>query len=152
MASTVFGMFAVIAVIVAVVMFLVLRRRPQTRVGAYVTALFSLLAAGILALGHFSFASLESAALSAFTAEERVAALPCEAAVLRADQTDNKLNGRYIWWLRLRVTPRNGSPYEIDRTARLTSSTGERLERGNVVLPCLTAPADRTRIEIAALA
>ncbi|WP_049570574.1 hypothetical protein [Nonomuraea sp. SBT364] len=152
MASTVFGMLAVLAVIVGVVMFLVLRRRPHTRVGAYATAVFSFLVAGVLAMGHFSFAGLESAALTTFAPADRATALPCEATVLRADKTGNKLNGRYIWWLRLRVTPRTGSPYEIERTARLTPAMGERLERGNVVLACLTAPADRTRIEIAALA
>ncbi|MGI5288768.1 hypothetical protein ACQEVF_36225 [Nonomuraea polychroma] len=152
MASTVFGILAVLAVIVGVVLFLVLRRRPHTRVGAYATGVFSLLAAGVLTMGYLSFASLESAALNTFTPAERAAALPCDAAVLQADNTDNKLNGRYVWWLRLRVTPRSGSPYEIERTARLTSSMGERLEQGDIVLPCLVAPTDRTRIEIAALA
>ncbi|MEV0234012.1 hypothetical protein [Nonomuraea sp. NPDC050786] len=152
MPSIVFGTFAVIAVIVAVVLFLVLRRKPHTRVGAYVSATFVLLAAGLLAMGSISFASLESAALETFTAQERAAAVPCNAAVLGAEETGNKLNGRYIWLLRLRVTPQAGSPYEIERTARLTSSMGERLERGNVVLSCLVSPADHTRIEISALA
>ncbi|MFF4615987.1 hypothetical protein [Nonomuraea jabiensis] len=50
------------------------------------------------------------------------------------------------------MTPQAGRPYEIERTARLTSSMGERLERGNVVLACLVAPTDHTRIEISALA
>ncbi|GGK97172.1 hypothetical protein Sme01_35580 [Sphaerisporangium melleum] len=152
MASTVFGVFAVLAAIVGVVLFLVLRRRPHTRAGAYVTGFCLLLAAGMLAMGHFSFAALESAALNTFTPAERAAALPCDAMVLKADKTDNKLNGRYVWWLRLRVTPRTGGPYEIERTARLTSSMGERLVPGNVVLPCLVTRTDRTRIEIAALA
>lgn len=69
-----------------------------------------------------------------------------------AEETSNKLNGRYIWLLRLRVTPQAGGPYEIERTARLTWSMGERLERGNMVLPCLVARTDHTRIEIPALA
>ncbi|SEH01866.1 hypothetical protein SAMN05444920_122117 [Nonomuraea solani] len=93
-----------------------------------------------------------AAALRTFTPEERAAAVPCEAAVLGAEETSNKLNGRYIWQVRLRVTPKPGDPYEIERTARLTSAMGERLERGEVVLPCLMDSADRTRIEIAALA
>ncbi|MBB5781258.1 hypothetical protein [Nonomuraea jabiensis] len=152
MASVVFGAVAVIALIVGVVLFLVLRRKPHTRVGAYVSAGFIFLAAGLLAMGSLSFASLESAALRTFTPQERAAAVPCHAAVLGAEETSNKLNGRYIWTLRLRVTPQTGEPYEIERTARLTSSMGERLERGNVVLACLVAPADHTRIEIAALA
>ncbi|GAA3201340.1 hypothetical protein [Nonomuraea roseoviolacea] len=152
MASIVFGAAAVIAVIVAAVLFLVLRRKPHTRVGAYVSASFVLLAAGMLAMGSLSFASLESAGLRTFTPEERAAATPCDAAVLGAEQTSDKLNGRYVWRLRLRVTPKAGSPYEIERTARLTSSTGERLERGGAVLPCLVDPGDRTRIEIPALA
>ncbi|MFI7642136.1 hypothetical protein [Nonomuraea sp. NPDC049400] len=152
MASTVFGILAVVAVIVGVVLFLVLRRRPHTRVGAYAAAVILLMAAGILAMGHFSLAGLESAALSTFTPAERAAALSCDAAVLKADKTDNKLNRRYIWWLRLRVTPRAGSPYEIERTARIASSMEERLKQGNVVFPCLVSSADRTRIEIAALA
>ncbi|MGV9306292.1 hypothetical protein [Nonomuraea sp. NPDC003727] len=152
MASIVFGTLAVIALIVGVVLFLVLRRKPHTRVGAYVSAAFLLLGAGVLAMGSISFASLESAALQTFTPEERAAAVPCNAAVLGAEETSNKLNGRYIWLLRLRVTPQAGSPYEIERTARLTPSMGERLERGNVVLSCLVSPTDPTRIEISALA
>ncbi|GAA3264739.1 hypothetical protein [Nonomuraea helvata] len=152
MASIVFGTFAVIAVIVGVVLFLVLRRKPHTRVGAYVSATFVFLAAGMLAMGAISFASLESTALKTFTPEERAAAVPCNAAVLKAEQTSNKLNGRYIWQLRLRVIPQAGDPYQIERTARLTSSMGERLERGEVVLSCLVAPTDHTRIEIPALA
>jgi hypothetical protein len=152
MASTVFGTLAVIALIVGVVLFLVLRRKPHTRAGAYVSATFILLGAGMLTMGAISFGSLESAALQTFTPPERAAAVPCQAAVLGAEETSNKLNGRYIWLLRLRVTPQDGTPYEIERTARLTSSMGERLERGNVVLSCLVAPADHTRIEIPALA
>lgn len=151
MASTVFGIFAVLIATVGVVLFLVLRRRPHTRVGAYATGVFSLLAAGMLAMGYLSFSGLESAALNTFTPAERATALACDATVLKADKTDNKLNGRYIWWLRLRVTPRAGSPYEIERTARLTSPMGDRLSRGNVALACLVSPADRARIEIAAL-
>ncbi|MFI7129485.1 hypothetical protein ACIBQ1_27560 [Nonomuraea sp. NPDC050153] len=150
--SIVFGTVAVVILIVALVLFLVLRRKPHTRVGAYVSAAILLLAAGMLAMGSISFASLESAALRTFTPEERAAAVRCDAAVLGAEETSNKLNGRYIWLLRLRVTPQAGSPYEIERTARLTSSMGERLEQGNVVLPCLVAPTDQTRIEISALA
>lgn len=80
MASIVFGAAAVIAVIVAAVLFLVLRRKPHTRVGAYVSASFVLLAAGMLAMGSLSFASLESAGLRTFTPEERAAATPCDAA------------------------------------------------------------------------
>ncbi|MFD1938447.1 MULTISPECIES: hypothetical protein [Nonomuraea] len=152
MASIVFGTLAGIAWIVGVVLFLVLRRKPHTRVGAYVSATFVFLGAGVLTMGSLSFGSLESAALQTFTPEERAAAVPCNAAVLEAEETSNKLNGRYIWLLRLRVTPQAGSPYEIERTARLTSSIGERLERGNVVLSCLVAPTDHTRIEISALA
>ncbi|MFG1962912.1 hypothetical protein [Nonomuraea sp. NPDC049028] len=152
MPSIVFGTLAVIAVIVAVVLFLVLRRKPHTRVGAYVSAMFLLLGAGLLAMGSISFASMESAALRTFTPEERAVAVPCNAAVLRIEETSNKFNGRYIWLLRLRVTPQGGSPYEIERTARLTSSMGEHLERGNVVLSCLLDPTDHTRIEISALA
>ncbi|MDP4503224.1 hypothetical protein [Nonomuraea turcica] len=152
MASIVFGTLAVIALIVGVVLFLMLRRKPQTRVGAYVSASFLLLGAGVLTMGSISFARLESAALQTFTPEEREAAVPCKAVVLGAEETSNKLNGRYIWLLRLRVTPQAGSPYEIERTARLTSSMGERLERGDIVLSCLVAPADHTRIEISALA
>ncbi|MBN6055010.1 hypothetical protein JYK22_23940, partial [Nonomuraea sp. RK-328] len=152
MASIVFGTLAVIALLVGVVLFLRLRRKPHTRVGAYVSASFLLLAAGMLTMGAVSFGSLEAAALRTFTPAERAAAVACDATVLGAEETSNKLNGRYIWLLRLRVTPRSGSPYEIERTARLTSSMGERLERGNVVLPCLVASADRTRIEISALA
>ncbi|MEV0622264.1 hypothetical protein AB0I81_53730 [Nonomuraea sp. NPDC050404] len=152
MASTVFGTFAVIAVIVAVVLFLVLRRKPHTRLGAYISAPIILLAAGMLAMGALSFASLEAIALRTFTPSERAAAVPCDAAVLGTEETGNKLNGRYIWLLRLRVTPRDGDPYEIERTARLTSDMSERLRRGDVVLPCLVAPADHTRIEIPALA
>ncbi|NUW35771.1 hypothetical protein HTZ77_30750 [Nonomuraea sp. SMC257] len=152
MASIVFGAFAVIGLIVAVVLFLVLRRKPHTRAGAYVSAAFVLLASGMLAMGSISFASLESAGLRTFTPEERAAAVRCDAAVLGAEQTSNKLNGRYVWLLRLRVAPQTGSPYEIERTARLTSSMGERLERGDAVLSCLVDPADHTRIEIADLA
>ncbi|NUW46152.1 hypothetical protein [Nonomuraea rhodomycinica] len=152
MASIVFGTLAVIALIVGVVLFLVLRRKPHTRAGAYVSASFVLLAAGMLAMGAISFASLEATSLRTFTPKERAAAAPCDAAVLGAEQTSNKLNGRYIWLLRLRVTPKAGSPYEIERTARLTSSLGERLERGDAVLACLVARDDRTRIEIPALA
>ncbi|MEV1001464.1 hypothetical protein [Nonomuraea sp. NPDC050202] len=152
MASTVFGTTAVIAVVVGVVLFLRLRRKPETRAGAYISATFLFLGAGILTMGSISFASLESAALRTFTEQERAAAMPCDAAVLGAEETSNKLNGRYIWLLRLRVTPQAGSPYEIERTARLTSSMGERLERGGVVLPCLVARTDNTRIEIPALA
>ncbi|MEU7745775.1 hypothetical protein [Nonomuraea sp. NPDC049158] len=151
MASTVFGTLAVIAVVVGVVLFLRLRRKPQTRVGAYVSAMFLFLGAGVLAMGSISIASLEAAALRTFTPAERAAAVPCDAAVLGAEETSNKLNGRYVWMLRLRVTPRSGSPYEIERTARLTSSMGERLERGDAVLSCLVAPTDHTRIEISAL-
>ncbi|MEV4357362.1 hypothetical protein ACIHFD_61995 [Nonomuraea sp. NPDC051941] len=152
MASIVFGAFAVIALIVGVVLFLVLRRKPHTRAGAYVSAACLFLAAGVLTMGFLSFASLESASLRTFTPEERAAALPCNATVLGAEETSNKLNGRYIWMLRLRVTPQAGEPYEIERAARLTSSMGERLERGNAVLACLVAPTDHTRIEISALA
>ncbi|MGP4101759.1 hypothetical protein [Nonomuraea sp. KM90] len=151
MASVVFGTCAAIASIVGVVLFIVLRRKPHTRVGAYVSATFLFLGAGMLTLGSISFAGLESAALQTFTPEERATAVPCNAMVLGAEQT-NKHNGRYIWLLRLRVTPQAGSPYEIERTARLTSSMGERLEKGNVALTCLVAPADHTRIEIPALA
>ncbi|RJL35549.1 hypothetical protein [Bailinhaonella thermotolerans] len=152
MPSIVFGTAAAIGVVVAVVLFLVLRRKPRTRVGAYVSAMFVLLASGMLAMGAITFASMESAGLRAFTPEERAAAVPCDAAVLGAEQTSNKFNKRYIWLLRLRVTPKGGAPYEIERTARLTSDMGERLKRGSVTLPCLADPADRTRIEIAALA
>ncbi|AQZ62136.1 unnamed protein product [[Actinomadura] parvosata subsp. kistnae] len=151
MASVVFGTFAVIALIVAVVLFLVLRRKPHTRVGAYVSAPIVLLAAGMLGMGALAFGSLEAAGLRTFTPEERAAAVPCQAAVLGAEQTSNKLNGRYFWLLRLRVTPRAGSAYEIERTARLTSPTGERLRAGNVVLPCLVDPGDQSRIDIPAL-
>ncbi|NRQ32801.1 hypothetical protein HII36_13260 [Nonomuraea sp. NN258] len=151
MASNVFGMVAVIAVIVGVVLFLRLRRRPETRVGAYAGAGILFLAAGMLALGHFSFAGLESAMLSTFSAAERAAALPCEAAVLTAENTENKLNGRYVWWLKLRVTPRSGGAYEIERAARPARAMEDRLERGGVVLPCLVAPDDPARIEIAAI-
>ncbi|GAA2214440.1 hypothetical protein GCM10009850_099050 [Nonomuraea monospora] len=152
MGSTVFGTLAVIASIVGVVLFVRLRRKPETRAGAYVSATFLFLGAGVLTMGSLSFASLESAALRTFTAQERAAAVPCDATVLGAEQTSNKQNGRYIWLLRLRVTPQSGSPYDIERTTRLTSSMGERLEKGGVVLPCLVARADHTRIEIAALA
>ncbi|MGW3347270.1 hypothetical protein ACWDA3_28545 [Nonomuraea rubra] len=152
MASIVFGTTAGIAVLVGVVLFFRLRRKPETRVGAYVSATILFLGAGMLTMGSISFGSLESAALRTLTAEERAEAVSCDAAVLGAEETSNKLNGRYIWVLRLRVTPQEGSPYDIERTARLTSSMGERLERGNVVLPCLVARTDNTRIEIPALA
>ncbi|MEW1843784.1 hypothetical protein AB0392_38070 [Nonomuraea angiospora] len=152
MASIVFGAFAVVALTVGVVLFLVLRRKPHTRAGAYVSAACLFLAAGLLTMGSLSFASLEASALRTFTPQERAAAVPCDAAVLGAEETSNKLNGRYIWTLRLRVTPQAGEPYEIERTARLTSSMGERLERGNVALACLVTPTDHTRIEISALA
>ncbi|MFI6395863.1 hypothetical protein ACIBHY_24850 [Nonomuraea sp. NPDC050547] len=152
MGSVVFGTCAAIAAIVGVILFVRLRRKPQTRVGAYVSATILFLGAGVLTMGSISFASLESAALVTFTPEERAVAVPCDAAVLGAEEMSNKHNGRYVWLLRLRVTPRTGDPYEIERTARLTSSMGERLERGDAVLACLTAPADRTKIEIPALA
>ncbi|MEV0196788.1 hypothetical protein [Nonomuraea sp. NPDC050691] len=152
MASIVFGTLAVIALIVGTVLFLVLRRKPHTRVGAYVSATFLFLGAGVLGMGSLSFASMESAMLQTFTPKERAAALHCDAEVLKAEETSNKLNGRYIWLLRLRVTPQSGNSYEIERTARLTASMGERLERGNVVLPCLVASTDHTRIEISAMA
>ncbi|WP_157252913.1 hypothetical protein [Nonomuraea typhae] len=152
MASIVFGTVAAIAVIVGMVVFFRLRRKPHTRAAAYVSATIILLAAGMLTMGSISFASLESAALRTFSPEERAAAMPCEAAVLKAEQTSNKLNGRYIWQLWLRVTPETGRPYEIERTARLTSSMAERLEPGNVVLSCLVDRADQTQIEISALA
>lgn len=132
--------------------FLRLRRKPETRAGAYISATVLFLGAGMLAMGSISFGSLEAAALRTFTEQERGAAMPCQAAVLGAEETSNKLNGRYIWLLRLRVTPQAGGPYEIERTARLTWSMGERLERGNMVLPCLVARTDHTRIEIPALA
>ncbi|MFI6297121.1 hypothetical protein ACIBEJ_36405 [Nonomuraea sp. NPDC050790] len=151
MGSTVFGTAAVIAVIVGLVLFFRLRREPRTRVGAYVSAAILFLGAAVLGMGAISFASLESVALRSFSAEERAAALPCRAAVLGAEQTSNKHNGRYVWLLRLRVSPRNGQAYEIERTARLTSSMGERLSRGDAVLPCLADPADHTGIEISAL-
>nr|SBO96937.1 hypothetical protein BN4615_P6453 [Nonomuraea gerenzanensis] len=142
-----------IAFIVGVVLFFRLRRRPETRVGAYVSAFFLFLGAGMLTMGSLSFGSLESAALRTFTAEERAAAVPCDATVLGAEQTSNKLNGRYIWLLRLRVTPQGGGgPYEIERTSRLTSFMGESLQKGNVGFPCLVSRTDSTRIEIAALA
>ncbi|MFI6904331.1 hypothetical protein ACIBKY_23940 [Nonomuraea sp. NPDC050394] len=152
MGSIVFGTCAAIAAIVGLVLFFRLRRKPRTRVGAYASAAILFLAAGVLTMGSLSFASLESVALPAFTPQERAAALPCEATVLGAENTSVKHNGRYVWSLRLRVTPRTGDPYEIERTARLTSSMGERLERGDAVLACLMSPADRTRIEIPALA
>ncbi|NUP67677.1 MAG: hypothetical protein HOW71_36520 [Nonomuraea sp.] len=152
MASIVFGTLAGVGFVVGTVLFLVLRRKPHTRVGAYVSATFVFLASGMLTMGAVSFGSMEAAGLRTFTPEERAAAVPCGAVVLGAEETSNKLNGRYIWQLRLRVTPRGGSPYEIGRTARLTSSMGERLEKGGAVLPCLVAPDDHTRIEIPALA
>ncbi|MGW0197381.1 hypothetical protein [Nonomuraea sp. NPDC003201] len=110
MASIVFGAFAVIALIVGVVLFLVLRRKPHARAGAYVSAACLFLAAGVLTMGFLSFASLESASLRTFTPEERAVALPCNAAVVGAEETSDKLNGRHTWMLRLRVTPQAGEP------------------------------------------
>jgi hypothetical protein len=150
-ASTVFWVLAAVAAIAGVVLLLVLGRRRHTRIGGIIGGVSAILGAALFAWGAVSFAELEAAALRTFTPQERAVAVPCKASVLGADVTSSKINGKRIWWVRLRVTPQNGGPYEIKRSARLSSAMGNRLERGDVELPCLVAPGDGTRIEISAL-
>lgn len=147
----VFLCFAGAAAVASVVFFLVWGRRPDTEaVGLLGSAVGGVLTV-VLLMFSVMFRQAEESMLTVLSEDERASAIPCTAQVRSAERTDAKYNKRYLWVLRLRIVPRGGTPYEIERNAQPAAALGRRLARGDVTLPCLVSATDRTRIEIPAL-